>query len=330
FENKEKEFRDAREAKGKTKVGDTSQGGRDIKRFKSNEPKGDYRYQSDQKKISADFKPKGDYHGPKRDGQGNQWKKNDQPNRAMDQKAIVPFAGSCWECKQPGHRSFECPQRKGKFDKRAAPPTHARTFAVIAGGEQMQGIISVSRSEIRVLFDCGASHSFISRQYVEKEHLKTTPLPGPFCVSTPTGGSTILYDQCENFKFKFVGRVFVMDLVVLGFEGFQLILGMNWLSKHRVVLDCGLRTVTIRTPGLPRVAHTCVTPEDSIMTSFLYTVEIPKQDISQVEVVCEYEDVFAEIPGLPPKRKVEFRIDLVPGASPISKAAYRMASKELE
>ena len=66
------------------------------------------------------------------------------------------------------------------------------------------------------------------------------------------------------------------------------------------------------------------------MFSFLYLVEIPKKDIPDVQVVCDFEDVFQEIPGPPPKREVEFRIDLISGSAPISKLAYRIAPKELE
>ena len=66
------------------------------------------------------------------------------------------------------------------------------------------------------------------------------------------------------------------------------------------------------------------------MTSFLYTLEIPQTDVAEVRIVQEFPDVFQEIDGLPPRRVVEFRIDLVPGAAPIAKAAYRLAPKELE
>ena len=52
--------------------------------------------------------------------------------------------------------------------------------------------------------------------------------------------------------------------------------------------------------------------------------------MSEVRIVQEFPDVFQEIEGLPPRRVVEFRIDLVPGAAPIAKAAYRLAPKELE
>ena len=56
-----------------------------------------------------------------------------------------------------------------------------------------------------------------------------------------------------------------------------------------------------------------------------------RQDISLPRVVCEYEDVFPEeLPGLPPPRDVDFRIELHPGTSPISMTPHRMASVELQ
>ncbi|KAD3066980.1 hypothetical protein E3N88_34860 [Mikania micrantha] len=54
-------------------------------------------------------------------------------------------------------------------------------------------------------------------------------------------------------------------------------------------------------------------------------------NISDYPIVCEFPDVFPkELPGLPPDREVEFTIDLIPGAEPISKAPYRMAPLELK
>ena len=49
-----------------------------------------------------------------------------------------------------------------------------------------------------------------------------------------------------------------------------------------------------------------------------------------MRVVCEFPDVFEEIPGPPPKREVEFCIDLAPDVYPIAKSFYRLAPKELE
>jgi hypothetical protein len=47
-------------------------------------------------------------------------------------------------------------------------------------------------------------------------------------------------------------------------------------------------------------------------------------------MLCEYRDIFLEeIPGLPPKRDIDFSIELMPGAVPASKVPYRMSPPEL-
>ena len=67
-------------------------------------------------------------------------------------------------------------------------------------------------------------------------------------VDTPTGSSVELHEYVRDFEFKFVGKLFVLSLLVLGFEGFDVILGMNWLSENLVFLDCGMRRLTITLP----------------------------------------------------------------------------------
>ena len=55
-----------------------------------------------------------------------------------------------------------------------------------------------------------------------------------------------------------------------------------------------------------------------------------EEQISKIPVVDEYADVFPdEIPELPPNRDIDFSIDLIPGAGPVSAAPYRMAPAEL-
>ena len=109
-----------------------------------------------------------------------------------------------------------------------------------------------------------------------------------------------------------------------------MILGMDWMEENKVRLDCGRKTVSMSVPNRGDLVHVCETPRESVLTSFLYTLEIPSRPVGEVEVVRDFPDVFEEVKGLPPRRIVEFQIDLVPGAAPIAKAAYRMAPKELE
>ena len=53
--------------------------------------------------------------------------------------------------------------------------------------------------------------------------------------------------------------------------------------------------------------------------------------LEDVPVVRDFPDVFPDdLPGLPPKREIDFPIDLVPGTTPISLPPYRMAPAELK
>ena len=61
--------------------------------------------------------------------------------------------------------------------------------------------------------------------------------------------------------------------------------------------------------------------------------ETPKDKVSNIEdyaVLKDFEDVFKEIPILPPKRDIDFSIDLMPGAASVSKTPYRMSTLELK
>jgi hypothetical protein len=57
--------------------------------------------------------------------------------------------------------------------------------------------------------------------------------------------------------------------------------------------------------------------------------ETPKDKMSNIEyyeVLKYFEDVFKEISGFPPKRDIDFSINLMPGATPVSKTPYRMST----
>jgi hypothetical protein len=183
---------------------------------------------------------------------------------------------------------------------------------------------------LRILFDTGSSHSFISRQYAVLHELACDLLETPVMVATPLGGSETLFYRVRGFAIQLAGCTFTHDLIVLGFTGFNVILGMDWLSQFFATLDTASRVICFRPPGYAPICFSCRSSGETVLSTFLYSVEIPAKDLNEVPVVREYADVFRDIPGLPPRREVEFRIDLIPGSSPVSKAAYRLAPKQLE
>jgi hypothetical protein len=106
----------------------------------------------------------------------------------------------------------------------------------------------------------------------------------------------------------------------------DVILGMDWMTQHKVVLDISDRVVVINSPT---VGHTTLyLPFQDGIDSCAYVTIISPLD--EILVVCEYPDVFPEeLHGMLPDRDVEFVIELQPGTTPISKRPYCMPPKEL-
>ena len=100
------------------------------------------------------------------------------------------------------------------------------------------------------------------------------------------------------------------------------------MRQNSVNLDTVNRAVWIQPPGEQPVVEYC--RGDIVLSTYLFSVEVPEMRLEYVEVVQDFPDVFQEISGLPPSRVVEVRIDLIPDTAPISKAAYRMAPKLLD
>jgi hypothetical protein len=106
----------------------------------------------------------------------------------------------------------------------------------------------------------------------------------------------------------------------------DVILGMDWMTQHKVVSDLLDRVVEINSPTVGYT--TLYLPFKDGADSCAYVTITSHLD--EIPVVCEYPNVFPdELAGMPPDRDVEFVIELQPGTAPISKRPYRMPPKEL-
>jgi hypothetical protein len=106
---------------------------------------------------------------------------------------------------------------------------------------------------------------------------------------------------------------------------------MNWLSKHKVLINCAKKSVKLTTPEgkeMEFVAEPVVTAK--CVANHARVNQLDASQRSEVPVVNEFPDVFSkELPGMPPDRDIEFVIELKPGTTPIYKTPYRMATSEL-
>ncbi|XP_027941013.1 uncharacterized protein LOC114194801 [Vigna unguiculata] len=181
-----------------------------------------------------------------------------------------------------------------------------------------------------------ASHSFISHDCVERLELSTRDLGCKLVVSTPASGQVSTNLACVECLMEVEGRRFKVNLVCLPLEGLEVILGMDWLSTNHVVLDCGRRRIVFpEIEGIELMTlGEAVKEMKQGSTCFVIVAQEKRmsteEQISRIPVVDEYADEFPdEIPELPPSQDIDFSIDVIPGAGPVSAAPYRMAPTEL-
>ena len=187
-----------------------------------------------------------------------------------------------------------------------------------------------------MLFDSGATHSFVSNECVRRLGFAMRELGCELIVAMPASSEVSTNSVCVGCPVEVAGHRFKLNLICLLMEGLDVILGMDWLSSNHVVIGYGRhRVVFPDTVGLELISFNQAVKEIEVgATYFMIVAHAEKmstaEKISRIPVVDEYAYVFLdEIPELSPSRDVDFSIDLIPGVGPISMATYRMAPAEL-
>ena len=209
--------------------------------------------------------------------------------------------------------------------------------------------ISLFDTDAHVLVDSRATHYFISREFIERVGIEMRPTECSMVVSLPTGDSLIANRVYRGSKVTIASHEFEADLIVLDIHDFDIILGMDWLAKHRATIDCYRKEVQFSQPEEPEVIFCgerkilstsliSVIQENKMLRKacqgyLVYAIESSNSEmqLEKVPVVNEFFHEFPEdLPGLSPDREIEFEIELAPGTEPISIVQYRMAPVELK
>ncbi|KAG8503595.1 hypothetical protein CXB51_001621 [Gossypium anomalum] len=221
-------------------------------------------------------------------------------------------------------------------------------------------------------FRCGSPDHFIRDcpERVEKEKFQTVKASGADSrgrYSRKTGNEAssknVARDSAAKSEARASARTYAIkaredasspdvitaDLMLLPFDEFDVILGMDWLTLHDAIINCKEKVIELKCESgkILRVEPDKSEALSSMISSMsaqrylrkgyeaylayvINTKEVEKK-VESVPVVCEFADIFPEeLPGLPPVREVEFGIDLIQGTTPISIAPYRMAPAELK
>ena len=130
-------------------------------------------------------------------------------------------------------------------------------------------MISVYDHDAYALVDPGATNSFISVSFTERHQIESQPIDGRMVDSVPNGDTMISERIVPGSRLVIQNKDFPADLIVLSIHDFDIILGMDWLSKHRATLDCYKKEVRLVRPKEPGVIFRGKSEERSPLVSLM-------------------------------------------------------------
>eukprot|EP00253_Pinus_taeda_P017918 PITA_17918 len=203
---------------------------------------------------------------------------------------------------------------------------------------------------VSILVDPGATLSYVSPKVVESCGLLTTKFKSPWLVQLATGAKRRVLTKVSNCPLRLAGQTITTELNVLPLGSYDVLIGMDWLERRWSVINCKTKTVSYRDElgvgkeiqGIQKPVQIQPITASQLVKCIrkkcqIYAVQVGFADsvdkvatVKNIPVVQDFADVFPEeIPGLPPKRDLDFTIELIPGAAPVSRAPYRMSVPEL-
>jgi hypothetical protein len=137
-----------------------------------------------------------------------------------------------------------------------------------------------------ILFYSSASHSFISAKFSAKCQLPFHHTNGGITIST-LGGRVATYQINRHVPIRLGSFIIKTTLLIMGLESVDIILGIDWLSRHHVVMmDVAARAIEIHSPMDGEI--TLYLPDQGCTRSCAFAlIESP---VERIPVVCEYPD----------------------------------------
>ncbi|GJR47002.1 putative reverse transcriptase domain-containing protein [Tanacetum coccineum] len=243
---------------------------------------------------------------------------------------------TCYECGVQGHYKKDCQKLKNKNCGNQAGNGEAREKAYVLGGSEtntnsnvVTGTFLLNNCYASVLFDTGADRSFVLTAFSSLIDIIPTTLDNSYDVELAGKNFWIKkefnYSSIRGCMLNLLNHPFNINLIPVELGSFNVIIGMDWLSLYHAVIVCDEKIVRV-----PFDNETLIirgdgsNPRNESRLNIISCTKTHKYLQKGCHVFLE------DLSGVLPTRKVEFQIDLVPGAAPVARAPYRLAPSEMK
>ncbi|GKB43783.1 putative reverse transcriptase domain-containing protein [Tanacetum coccineum] len=264
-------------------------------------------------------------------------------------------AGTCYECGVQGHFKRDCPKLKNKNHGNQGGNDNAPSKVYVVGNagtnpdsNVITGTFLLNDRYASILFDTGADRSLVSTTFSSLIDITPTKLDHYYDVKLDDGKIIRINTIIRGCTLNFLDHPFNITLMPVELGSFDVIVGMDWLTKYHAVIDCAEKIVRIPWGNEILIVHgdgssrgnethlniiSCTKTHKYLLKghhvflAHVTTKEIENKSeekrFEDVPIVRDFPKVFPEdLSGLPPTRQVEFQIDLVLGAAPVARAPY--------
>ncbi|XP_021979145.1 uncharacterized protein LOC110875256 [Helianthus annuus] len=158
---------------------------------------------------------------------------------------------TCYNCNEKGHIKTNCPKYTKKPEE--GKKTNARVFQmnareVVKDDNVITGTFLINDVYARVLFDSGADKSFIDDKFCKLLHLPVKALSMKYEVELADGILETASTMLDGCFISLRNHSFPLSLLPLKLAGFDIVIGMDWLSYNQPQIVCIKKHVVVKTP----------------------------------------------------------------------------------
>ncbi|GJX35993.1 putative reverse transcriptase domain-containing protein [Tanacetum coccineum] len=263
----------------------------------------------------------------------------------LNARNSIAARGACYEYGGTNHYKAACPRLNRAPGQGGNHPNQAMAIeggqghgnngnpacgrAFMMGAEEARqdlnivtGTFTLNNHYATTLFDSGADYSFVSTTFIPLLDIEPSNLGFSYEIEIASGQLVEINKVIHGCKLEIEGHTFDIDLIPFGHGSFDVIIGMDWLSRHKAEIVCHEKVVRIPLPHDEMLRVLGERPKEKVR--HLISAKAERQKLKDIVIVRNFSKVFPyDLSGLPPSREIEICIDLIPGAMPVAKSPYR-------